>query len=455
MFYAYLESRPVNEGEQADPVQFHSVLMDISDRKHAEMELNNYRAHLESLVSQRTSELTQANHELRREVQERQRAEKAKSEFLANMSHELRTPLNSILGMVEAMQEQVYGPIDERQGKCLRIVEESSRHLLSLINDVLDITKIGAGKVTLEPQPVMASEVGEASLRLVRQSAHSKRLRLEKSYDPNVDEIMVDNRRLKQILVNLLGNAIKFTPEGGKVGLEIHGDRENCQVHFEVWDTGIGIPEMHLPRLFQAFEQLDSSLSRQHEGSGLGLALVYHLTELHGGSVEVQSIEGRGSRFRITLPWQQDSVESQQEREARNVSLETQDYSVPLQGIVLLAEDNHTNALMLTTYLESRGCTVYLARNGKEALDMARRYFPDVILMDIQMPEMDGLEAIGRLRQDSTLNGIPIIALTALVMPGDRERCLEAGANEYLTKPMELRRLSAILQAYLSRASGA
>ncbi|HWQ15998.1 MAG TPA: GAF domain-containing sensor histidine kinase, partial [Roseiflexaceae bacterium] len=254
------------------------------------------RAQLARRVEERTADLMAANAQLAR-------AARLKDEFLANMSHELRTPLNSILGLSEALEEEVFGPLTERQRRSVAGIAESGRHLLALINDILDLSKIEAQQITLSLEPIDVGQVCEASLRLVTQSAQARRLSVEWSLDSRVTTLVADVRRLKQILVNLLANAVKFTPEGGHIGLEVRGDRAARVVHFTVWDTGIGIAPEAQERLFKPFVQLDSSLTRRYEGSGLGLALVARLAELHGGGVTLESSPGAGSRFTVALPW--------------------------------------------------------------------------------------------------------------------------------------------------------
>jgi signal transduction histidine kinase len=226
-----------------------------------------------------------------------------KDEFLASMSHELRTPLNTILGVAEVLQEQIYGPLTAKQYYALGNLVESGRHLLSLINDILDLAKVEAGQVSLNLEQVEVEPVCEAAVRMIRQTATARRLTVTMRIDPAVKIIYADELRLKQVLINLLTNAVKFTPAGGNVGLEVEGDPDRQRVRFAVWDTGIGIAEDDLGQLFQPFVQLDSRLSRAYEGTGLGLALVARLTALHHGEVMVTSKLGQGSRFTVTLPW--------------------------------------------------------------------------------------------------------------------------------------------------------
>jgi signal transduction histidine kinase len=232
-----------------------------------------------------------------------ERAARHKDEFLASMSHELRTPLNTILGMTETLQEGIFGAITHEQTEALCDIEASGRHLLALINDILDLSKVEAGKLDLQIEEVELVVIAQASLRLISQVARQKDLRIVSSLDSTVGMLQADARRLKQMLVNLLSNAVKFTSAGGTIGLDVVGDADAQRAHLTVWDTGIGIAADDLPRLFQRFVQLDSRLARQYNGTGLGLALVQRIAALHGGSVAVESTLGQGSRFTITLPW--------------------------------------------------------------------------------------------------------------------------------------------------------
>ncbi len=424
-----------------------SIARDITERKQARAALEEERALLARRVEERTAELSAVNAELAG-------AARLKDEFLASMSHELRTPLNTILGMSEALEEQAYGPLNEEQRASLRIVEESGRHLLDLINDILDLSKIGAGKLELEIGPVPVGSICQASLGLIKQIAHQKQLQVSSAIDHAVTTILADGRRLKQILVNLLSNAVKFTPEGGSIGLEVVGDAEQQVVHFAVWDTGIGIRVENMGRLFQPFVQLDSRLAREYTGTGLGLALVYRMVEMHGGGIAVASDPGHGSRFTVSLPWREADEETllgPEEAGAPTGHTPDEVASLQLAGqpfssrvvlpLILLADDNQGNINTLSRYLLAKEYRVIVARNGGEAIARAREERPDLILMDIQMPMIDGLEATRRIRADAQLAKVPIIALTALAMPGDRERCLEAGMNDYMSKPVSLKRL--------------
>jgi PAS domain S-box-containing protein len=417
-------------------------------RKWAEATLAEERALLAQRVAERTTDLSIANAELGRAV-------RTKDEFLANMSHELRTPLNAILGLTESLQEEVYGPLAEQPLKVLRTIEGSGRHLLALINDILDLSKIEAGKMDLQIGPVSVEPLCQSCLQLVRQQATRKHIQVTFDRDTSLNEFQADERRLKQILLNLLSNAVKFTPDHGAVGLEVRSQQEAGEegvVSFAIWDTGVGIAPEHLGHLFKPFVQIDSGLSRLHEGTGLGLALVSRLTELHGGSVTVQSQPGAGSRFTLLLPLCRAEKPAACAPMEQNGAPAVLAVSAPRPyppARVLLAEDNESTLSLFTDYLSVKGYQVVAARNGAEAIEQALRERPDIVLMDIQMPGMDGLEAIRSMRANDDLSMLPIVALTALAMPGDRERCLEAGAHDYLSKPVSLKTLIRAIEAHL------
>jgi len=369
-------------------------------------------------------------------------ANRAKSEFLANMSHELRTPLNAILALAEGMLELARGPLTDLQVNALSVISSSGRHLLSLINDVLDLAKVEAGRLEVLPERMQAAEVCAASVAMVRELAAAGKVSLKACLPDAGLELYADPRRLKQMLVNLLINAVKFTPPGGHATLEAKAVPAQGAVAFSVSDTGIGISPEGLARLFTPFTQLDAGLNRSREGTGLGLTLVRRLAELHGGSVTAESNLGEGSKFTVLLPVTCCGAPPPETHETgQDLGLsEDGDVSLPENsGLrVLLAEDNEANIEAFSSYLVSKGFNVSVARNGIEAIGRATELHPDLILMDVQMPEMDGLSATRHIRKIPHLAKIPVVALTALAMPGDRERCIEAGMNAYLTKPVPL-----------------
>jgi len=420
---------------QGTIVSYLGIAHDITDRKEADAQL------------QRTNE-------------ELARATRLKDEFLANMSHELRTPLNAILGMAEGLQEGVFGPVQEPQLKALQTIEHSGFHLLELINDILDVAKIESGQIELECVPTSVLALCHSSLSFIKQQALKKRIQVQNQIPPHLPDLWGDERRLRQVLINLLNNAVKFTPEGGQVTLSVSGpyqknaeDGENSEkrqlsyLRFSIQDTGIGIAPEHVGRLFQPFIQIDSALNRQYAGTGLGLALVKRLVELHGGEVGVSSQVDVGSCFTVDLPCL--TVTRRAAPEPPAFPLEPAPSCAATAPIILLAEDNPANVGTVQSYLTAKGYRLVLANNGEEAIALTQSQQPDLILMDIQMPGVDGLQAIRTIRQELRLTTIPIIALTALAMPGDRERCLEMGANDYLTKPVKLKHLATTIQHML------
>lgn len=400
------------------------------------------------------TERNRAAESLRQANSELAHALRIKDEFLASMSHELRTPLAAILGISESLAEQIHGPVNERQLRAVRTIETSGRHLLELISDILDLSRFEANQLKLEFTSVHVADVCETSLLFVRDMALKKKVRLNGTMDPKVQRIHADNRRLRQMLINLLNNAVKFTPEGGTVDLSVTGSLTDQTVRFTVADSGIGIAEKDFNRLFKPFVQLDSGLNRQYEGSGLGLALVDRMARLHGGEVAVESELGKGSRFTIILPWSgpMRSYTDGSTLQSEPVSAFGEPPLHEKAPLVLIAEDNTGNIEMLTAYLEAAGYRTEVAVNGQEALEKAREHRPAIILMDLQMPVMDGLEATRALRRDPDpeLVATPVIALTALAMPGDREKSLEAGATDYLSKPFSMRELAELIGKTLS-----
>jgi PAS domain S-box-containing protein len=393
-------------------------------------------------------QLLQTNNQLMISNAELAHATRLKDEFLANMSHELRTPLNAVLGISEAMLDEVYGPLSEQYRKSIKIIEQSGQHLLELINDILDLAKIEAGKLEIRRSNTSLKHLCESSLCFVRQIAINKHIQLLHHDTYGANCIEVDERRMRQVLINLLSNAVKFTPSGGTVELVAEYDAREQQFAFQIRDTGIGIAAANLAQLFQPFIQIDSSLNRQFSGTGLGLTLVKRIIDLHCGTIAVDSTETVGTCFTIALPIGQFSP-----------ALHRADPIAEIQAIkvihpeaprILLAEDNAMNIEIMTDYLNAQGYEVIGAKNGIEAIALTHSHHPQLILMDIQMPRMDGLEATRQIRQDSQYAHIPIIALTALAMPGDADRCREAGANDYLAKPVKLKQLAAAVERHLA-----
>jgi PAS domain S-box-containing protein len=423
----------------------------ISERKRAEAELLQAHAELEQRVLERTAELKAANLEL-------EKAARLKDEFLASMSHELRTPLTGILGLSEAMQMVTYGELNDKQRQALKNIEVSGRHLLALINDILDLSKIEAGRFDLQIETCSLSDICQSSLQLTRGMANQKHQNVSLSMEPASIVLKADARRLKQMIVNLLGNAIKFTPQGGSLGIEVRGNAQKQELGISIWDEGIGIQPEDLQRLFQPFVQLDSSLSRQYAGTGLGLSLVQRLAGLHNGRIDVESNFGRGSRFTIVLPWSPNPASPERKKSGGlvwPVSRADATLCEPqlARQTVLMADDNETVLELVSDFLAAQDYEVVGARSGLEFLERLEQVEADIILMDIQLPGLDGIEVIRRIRShpNARTSGLPVIAVTALAMAGDRERCLAAGANAYMSKPVQLRELLEMIQKLCPR----
>ncbi|MEA5448574.1 PAS domain S-box protein, partial [Leptolyngbya sp. CCNP1308] len=434
-FWNDLSISPIYDPE-GQLTHFVGIQTDISDRKRVEAQLHQHMHDLE-----------EARHAA-------EAANQAKGEFLANMSHELRTPLNAILGMTEGLQEQVFGAINERQLKALTTVETSASHLLALINDILDMAKIESGQITLHLTPTAIAPLCYSSLTFVQQQADRKRIQLIDCIPPNLPDLVIDERRVRQILINLLANAVKFTPEGGCVSLTVvpklcqDGDEIQAVMRFTVKDTGIGIAPDDQQRLFQPFIQIDSALNRQYEGTGLGLTLVKQFTELHGGQVGLTSEVGVGSSFTIDLPYEL-GAGRWTASPATAVASAPEAPAIPNQKpLILLAEDQAATISTVANYLTAKGYRLLLARQGEAAIALALAENPDLIVMDMQLPGIDGLEAIRRIRDEPHLADRPIIALTAYSAVS--ERCLAAGANQHLGKPLKLKQLAATIQHLLT-----
>jgi PAS domain S-box-containing protein len=415
------------------------------ERQQKETEILEEKALLEQKVAERTADLRLANVELLRSAH-------MKDEFLASMSHELRTPLTGILGLSEALQLNIYGEMNQKQLDSVHNIEKSGKHLLSLINDILDLSKIDAGMIELDPKTVSIRGVCQSSIQMIRQVSHDKQITVNLNIDEGVDCIEADERRLKQVLVNLLSNAVKFSSTGSEIGLEVKGDIDNRRIIFTVWDHGIGISSQDINRLFHPFTQLDSALSRQYTGTGLGLSLVLKMVELFGGGVTVESEPGKGSRFIVTLPWQIKPTPGTNEIPAPTTNPAKIKSNIS-ESLILIVEDNPLYLSLLTDILTHSGYRVVTAMNGEEGIIQAREQKPHLILMDIQMPVLDGFQAARRIRSDPNphINKIPIIALTALAMSGDREKCFEAGMNDYLSKPVNIEELKKGIDLLISQ----
>ena len=397
---------------------------------------NLEKAQLSGELAKANEELQAVNEELTVQQQELlllnlrlEEASRAKSDFLANMSHELRTPLNSILGFSEVLQEQMVGELNEKQQEYVKYIFTSGNHLLSLINDILDLAKVESGKMTLEANSFPLKNLLESSMAILKEKAIKHGVAMELDLDPSLsaDTIEADERKLKQILFNLLSNAVKFTPEGGTVRLRAEKEGEFLKI--TVADTGIGIKQEDIGRLFHSFAQLESPYAKQYEGTGLGLALTKKLVELHGGKIWVESEEGKGSSFIFTIP-------ARQPEHAQ--SAPTHDKTGQpgvLEKTALVIEDDPVSAQIVETALTAAGFTVTKAVNGRDGIAAAQENPPGLILLDLMLPEMNGFEALAALRSQTSTIAVPIIILTAMALPeGEKGRLISQGAQAVLEK---------------------
>jgi signal transduction histidine kinase/CheY-like chemotaxis protein len=414
---------------------------DIEHRKQSERELQQHRDDLEKIVAHRTRELSVAKE--RAEI-----ANQAKSRFLASMSHELRTPLNAILGYSQILKHDKN--LNERQWTALDTVQRSGEHLLMLINDVLDISKIEAGKFELNPESVQLLAFVRVISDMVRVKAEERKLEFVSEIDANLPvAVMADATRLRQVLLNLLGNAVKFS-EHGQVTLrvlKVADADQQCVVRFEVRDTGVGMEAGQLETIFQAFEQV-GDVKQRSGGTGLGLSISRELVRLMGGDIAVQSQPGSGSIF-----WFEIALAVADDAElvrGSSVSQETITGYEGLRRTILITDDVPANRAMLTTLLAGLGFDILEASNGQEALDLMYRQRPDLVITDVSMPVMDGLEATRCIRADPALADVPVIVVSATFLAQDTLSAVNAGANAFLAKPIDQSRLLSAIATHLN-----
>jgi signal transduction histidine kinase/CHASE3 domain sensor protein len=371
--------------------------------------LNNELQFLNEELQMRQSEVAESNRRL-------EDVSRSKSDFLANMSHELRTPLNSVIGFSEVLQDQLFGAINEKQQEYVANILTSGRHLLSLINDILDLSKVESGKMELELSDFSIREAVDSALTMLREKALKSGIALSVEITPAADIIIAaDQRKLKQILFNLFSNAVKFTPSGGIVN--VSATRDGDYLEISVADTGIGIREEDIPKLFQAFTQLESAYTKGFEGTGLGLALTKKLVELHGGRIWVESQLGAGSRFSFTIPLSQTVIKESTLNRPDNGS------SGGGSSTVLLIDDDPLTTSGIKNALLSKGYRPICANNGEEGIKTAQSDPPDMIVLDLMMPGMDGFEVANRLRREKSVAHVPILVLTSMdLSAADRGR---------------------------------
>jgi len=353
-----------------------------------------------------------------------------KSEFLANMSHELRTPLNAILGFSEILKDNLVQLTEEQRHECLENIHASGKHLLELVNDVLDLSKIEAGRMELSYDHFSVMSAVREVHNVIRSLSERRDIDLTIAVQPEDLEIRADKSKYKQILYNLLSNAIKFTAQGGRVWVKAWAD--NGMLRVEIGDTGMGIPVEHQERIFNEFYQLDSAAHRQVEGTGLGLSLTRRLVQLHGGQIEVSSVIGEGSVFTVQLPL---------------LGMDSHDGRA--NNRILLVEDNPSSRQLAKMVLSASGFDVETASDGNEGLRLARASAYDLVLMDVELPGMDGLTVTRMLKSDAKTAAVPIVAMTANAMKGDEQEAIAAGCSGYITKPIEVANFVQRIATYL------
>ena len=414
-----------------------------------------HQDHLEEQVASRTEQLRKLNRDLSDARDRAEAASRAKTSFLANMSHEIRTPMTAIIGYSDMMLEPNQS-LSDRQD-CLQVIRRNGRHLLELINDILDISKIEAGKMDVEriacDLPQLVADVAS----LMRPRAIDKALAFNVAFKgPIPQQITTDALRVKQILMNLLGNAIKFTHMGGiTLSVTCTPGLDSSQIRFDITDTGIGMTQAQVTHLFQPFSQADESMTRKYGGTGLGLTISKRLASLLGGDISVSSSPGEGSTFTVTIDG--GSLAGVLLRTGIAESLAPTapapaERKIKLRGRILLAEDGPDNQRLISMHLRRAGADVTIAENGRIAVELARAERFDLIVMDMQMPELDGYGATSELRRRGFTQ--PIVALTAHALAEDRSRCMQAGCSDYLTKPIDKIQLLTTISGHLQNSSG-
>jgi signal transduction histidine kinase/ActR/RegA family two-component response regulator len=421
-----------------------AVVVDMTERQQHEQQILELNRDLEDRVRQRTAALEEAS--------------AAKTKFLAHMSHEIRTPLNAVLGLAQLLGKESLNP---GQQAMLRHITEAGELLLHIVNDILDLSKIEAGELGLERQPFHVEQVVDNIMHMVKTTAQTKGLSLGVDFPPDLPErVLGDAMRLEQVMLNLLTNAIKFT-EQGEVGLAIwvlEATATQKRLRFEIRDTGIGLDEAAQARLFRPFTQADDSITRRFGGTGLGLSISNHLVQHMGGIMGLQSAPGQGSTFWFEIPF---DLAIDLPPSAHPLVSSASEPATPgesaLHGLrVLAVDDNRINLMVASKALEQLGILAETAGDGQQALDRLRAGPTDfdAVLMDIQMPVMDGLTATREIRRDPALRHLPVIALSAGVLPEEREAALAAGVNDFLGKPLKLENLQAVLYRFRSQNIG-
>ena len=435
------------EGNEAGTVGFNK---DLRQRKRVEEKLRQshekleeYSRTLEEKVEQRTADLARAKTEAEEARVVAEEASRAKSAFLANMSHELRTPLNAIIGFSQVLLEKMFGELNDKQEDYVGDILTSGQHLLNLINSILDLSKVEAGKLELEPEVLDLRQLLESSLVVVKEHALAHGISLSLEIDDDIDTVSADEQKVKQIVFNLLSNAVKFTPDKGKVGIKAQKTGEAVQI--AVWDTGVGIAADDHQRVFEEFQQVGQKLTEKLQGTGLGLALTKGLVELHGGTIWLESSPGHGSTFFFTLP-----IMDVGHRTPRAVFHEKAAEEQAVEAstgrpLVLVIEDDPKAADLLHIYLSEAGYEVVIAKDGLEGLEQVKQVAPDAIILDVFLPEVDGWEFLTQLKSDPTTKDVPVIIVSIVDQKG---KGFALGAADYLVKPIEKQALLRTLDEF-------
>jgi signal transduction histidine kinase/ActR/RegA family two-component response regulator len=427
------------EAEVNDVRLISHIVAGALEARNAQRALEHERQALAQRVAEQTAELTSANAALVQMMW-------TKDRFLANMSHELRTPLSVVVTSADLLHQGLYGVLSSKQQRGLDPLRRSAQHLLTLIEDLLDLSRIESGRLPIDLEWCDGADLARVSAQFVRGLAFKKGVSLTTDLGVEPAMLQCDPRRVKQILINLLGNAVKFTPSGREVGLSVSPGAE--EVTFTVWDKGLGISPEDQARIFRPFEQLAQN-PEDAGGTGLGLALVSHLVALHSGRVDVRSAPGEGSTFTVALPVRQAGFP-----ETALVASTTEAApSGDPPGRLLIAEDNEDTRELLRELFTSLGWEVFEAVDGEDAWSALPSVRPDVLLTDVHMPRLTGLDLTRRLRADPVWGALPVVIHTAVAMRGDEERCLGAGANAYFAKPVDLRRLESALRGLIRGAN--